>query len=600
MTNAPPVEQIEKAREDFRIFMWIIFKKYLYDILKDPTPLQYDIADFLCHHKASHKVIMAFRGIGKSYITALYCVWRLWNDPTLSILVVSASKEKSDQVATQMIRLFKDVPFLRHLDPENDKRRGARTSKLSFDVIGAGNKQSPSVRSAGITGMITGSRADIILADDVEIPENSDTPMKRAKLRSKIEEFEAILRTDDEDTDVRAKEVIFLGTPQSQESIYNDLPQEHEFGYTVRQWPAEYPKGEEELRYYGKRLAPMIRHTFKEDAGLVGTATDTRFNEHQLNKKRSRYGRSGYALQFLLNTQLSDTLRYPLQCRDLIFMDLDPEVHPEKPIWASDTDCVIPTQCQGFEGDYYHRPMQVTGEWVRYEGSVMAVDPSGRGHDETAYCILKWGNGYLYVLDVGAVKGGFDPEALKSLALVANKWKVRSFLVERNFGGGMFGQLMRPMINKYAPECGMVPEDEMPFHTTQKELRIISTCEPVMNNHRVVMNRNLIDDDLKLRDGIGEDEAVYYRFFHQLTRLTRDRGCLRHDDRLDAFAMAIKFAQDAMGIDPEANMQARAKANWEEAMDRYLAADQNNGRWWASSGVGHWSSTEKTEENTWI
>lgn len=584
-----------EPKKDFRAFLWILFTRYLYDVLKPPTDIQYDIAHFLSQNPATHKVIQAFRGIGKSYITAAYCVWRLWLDPTISVLVISASKDKSDQIATFMFRLFKEVPFLRHLDPERDRGRSARTSKLSFDVIGAGNKQSPSCRSVGILGMITGSRADIILADDVEIPNNSDTPTKRGKLRLAIEEFESILRTGD------GKEVIFLGTPQSQESIYNDLPT-GVLGFFTRMWPAEYPADELSLRYYGDRLAPMLRHRLQLDPTLAGRPTDTRFNEFELDKRRAKYGRSGYALQFHLNTQLADVLKYPLKCRDFICMDLDPDVHPEKPVWATCDATQLDKPCQGFEGDAYFSPMQVLGDWVPYQGSVIAVDPSGRGYDETAYAVIKWGGGYIYVLDVGAVPGGFEEDSLIALAQVADKWGVSLMLPERNYGGGMFGELMRPILRKHAPNCHL-PMDpkEMPFHTTQKETRIIQTLEPPMNSHRVVINKHILDSDLIPLPDVGLDAQQDYRLFHQLTRLSRERGCLKHDDRLDALAMGIEKAQSSMNIDPDEEMHLREKEKWDRGMDAYLHNDRFGGpRRWDTA----WTSDEQAYDNasgsSWI
>ena len=36
----------------------------------------------------------------------------------------------------------------------------------------------------------------------------------------------------------------------------------------------------------------------------------------------------------------------------------------------------------------------------------MAIDPSGRGDNETAYVVVKMLNGYLYVTAAGGVKGG--------------------------------------------------------------------------------------------------------------------------------------------------------------------------------------------------
>lgn len=544
--------------------MWAIFKEYLADIMKDPTPLQYDIASYLSDDKIQDKMIMAFRGIGKTYITALYCMWRLWKEPNLSVLIVSASKEHSDKISTFMWGLMKQVPFLTHLDPDKAPGKIGRTSKLAFDICGSSNKPQPSVKSGGITGMITGSRADLIIADDIEIPNNSDTPLKRERLVLRTEEFSAIERTGGK------TEVIFLGTPQSQDTVYGSLPSEGEHGYDIRIWPVEYPKDQQMLNYYGKRLAPTLRKNLERDGALAGMPTDTRFNDYEIAKRKAKFGRSGYALQFLLNTQLSDELRHPLRCRDFIVMDVDPSVHPERPVWASGDDNMIKVACPGFEGDYFFRPMQVLGEWLPYQGSVMAIDPSGRGHDETAYCVLKWGNGFIYILDVGGVPGGFEEETLEKLAEIAKLWDVRPVVPERNFGGGMFGQLLRPVLRRIAPNAFIPDEKDLPFHTIQKEKRIISAVEAPMNMHRVVLNASIIASDKIIHADAGEEGRRDYEFLHQLTRLTHDRGCLPHDDRLDAYAMAVTWAQRAMGVDPDLEREARGREKFEVAMEAYM------------------------------
>ena len=554
----------KELQEDFRLFLWIIFKEYLTDILLDPTPIQYDIASYLADSRINNKVIMAFRGIGKTYITALYCMWRLWKDPNLSILVISASKDHSDKISTFMWRIMKEVDFLMHMDPERNTGKERRTSRLAFDVADAPNKPSPSVKSLGITGMITGSRADIIIADDCEIPNNSDTPLKREKLVVRTEEFSAIATTGE------GKEVIFLGTPQSQDTVYSSLPTEGKHGYDVRIWPSEYPVDQQMLNYYGKRLAPSIRKKLAAKPELAGLPTDTRFDQEELDKRRAKYGKSGYALQYLLNTQLSDELRHPLRCKDLIMMDVDPKVHPERPVWSSADDSMIEVECPGFEGDYFYRPSQLLGEWIEYQGGVMTIDPSGRGHDETAYCVLKWGNGFHYVLDLGGVPGGFEEETLERLANIAQMWGVRTVVPERNFGGGMFGQLMRPVLRRIAPNAYIPEEKLLPYHTTQKEARIIKAVEAPMNMHRICMNVSIIASDKIMHADVGTEGSKDYQFFHQLSRITHDRGCLPHDDRLDAFAMAVAWAQRAMGTDPDLERESRGKERHEEAMERYI------------------------------
>lgn len=551
-------EDVEVAKTDFRVFLWIIFKFHLADIATDPTPLQYDIAQFLVDKKHPYKLIMAFRGLGKSYIACLYCIWRLWNNIDLSVLVLSASKDKSDQNSTFMLRTISEVPFLVHLMPHKDKLGLARKSKFQFDVAGAVNKQAPSVKSSGILGQITGSRADIILADDIEIPRNSNTPTKRESLFLAVGEFSAIERTGG------ATEIIFLGTPQSFDTIYNKLPK-GEHGYYTRMWPSEYPETEAELRYYGNNLAPSILKKLQENPSLKGAPTDTRFDVNELAKRKAKWGRSGYALHFKLNTVESFALKYPLKMEDLVFFDCDQDMMPEKIVWGTDDSQYIEVESPGFEGDHLYAPAAVIGDWVKYEGKFLVVDPSGRGQDETGYSVIGYGRGYVYLLDCGGLLGGYQHETLTELADIAKKYKVQAVVLEDNFGDGMFGELFRPVLQKVYPGCGLEP-----FRSTgQKELRIIQTLEPLMNAHKLIVNKTLIEKDKTSQVNTGEEEAPQYRLFYQMTRLTKERKCLAHDDRLDSLAIAVKFLEKSLGRDVDVERATHEQLAWEEYISKH-------------------------------
>ena len=147
---------------DFRNFAFIAWKHLG---LPDPTPLQYDICGYL-QNGPKRSVIQAFRGVGKSWLCSAYVVHQLYLNPALNILVVSASKTRSDDFSTFTLRLINELPILAGLKP----RDGQRFSKISFDVGPAPASHAPSVKSLGITSQLTGSRADIIVADDILHP----------------------------------------------------------------------------------------------------------------------------------------------------------------------------------------------------------------------------------------------------------------------------------------------------------------------------------------------------------------------------------------------------------------------------------------------
>lgn len=515
---------------DFRNFLYVCWKHLN---LPDPTPVQYDIADYI-QNGPRRLVVEAFRGVGKSWITSAFVIHQLFLDPTKNILVVSASKSRADDFSTFTLRLINEMEILAHLRPHE----GQRNSKIAFDVGGAPAAHAPSVKSVGITGQLTGSRADLIVADDVESLNNSMTQMMRDRLAETIKEFDAVLKPDGR--------IIYLGTPQTEQSIYNLLPQR---GYRIRVWPARVPS-EKQLEVYGDRLAPRVADNWEQ--AKVGDAVDPdRFGDIDLAEREASYGRTGFALQFMLDTSLSDLERYPLRLGDLIVHDIHDELAPEQIIWGSSPDLAVQdVPCVGFNNDKFRRPFKVAGEMVPYTGSVMSIDPSGRGADETAYAVAKMCRGVVYIPEVGGIKGGYSEDVLRRLAQVAKRNKVNQVIVESNFGDGMFTQLLTPILRETYP----VPIEEV-RHNTQKERRIVDTLEPIMNQHKLVFSPAVVRKDWESTRDLPPEQALSYQLFHQMTRITRDRGSLRHDDRLDALAMAVGFWVDSVAQDAETMRQ---------------------------------------------
>ena len=519
--------------KDFRNFLFLIWKHLN---LPEPTPIQYNIADFM-QGEDKRVIIEAFRGVGKSWICSAYVVHQLFLNPSLNFLVVSASKTRSDDFSTFTLRLIHEVPFLAHLKP-NDKQR---FSKISFDVGPAPASHAPSVKSLGVTSQLTGSRADIIIADDIEVANNSATQAMREKLSEQVKEFDAILKPEE------SSKIIFLGTPQTEDSIYNKL---QERGYKARIWPAKYVTPQTNEKGYNGAVKGIC-----VDSEKVGKATEpTRFSDIDLLERELSYGRSGFAMQFMLDTRLSDTDRHPLKLNDLIVADIDNDIAPEKLVWAQAPDLVwdgsVPNV--GFSGDRYYRPFKAVGEHIPFTGSVLAIDPSGRGKDETGYAVVKMLNGMLFVPDAGGLQGGYSEETLKTLAMIAKNHQVNAIVVESNFGDGMFNEIFKPVLTKVHP-CTM----EEVRHNIQKERRIIDTLEPIMNQHRLIISPEVIKKDFETAQGYPPELQLRYQLMYQMSRITRDRGAITHDDRLDALSIAVNYWTEQMAQDAEDNIANR-------------------------------------------
>ena len=511
---------MDKRLKNFKNFLYLCWK---FLKLPEPTPIQYDIADYI-QTKERRLVVEAFRGVGKSWITSAYVCHQLLLNPQKNILVVSASKSRADDFSTFTQRLVNEMPILQHLIPRDDQRH----SKISFDVAPAIASHSPSVKSMGITGQLTGSRADLIIADDVESANNSQTQLMRDRLSETVKEFDAIIKPD-------VGRIIFLGTPQTEMSLYNTL---EERGYKTKIWTALYPDKTQTVGY-GHKLSSIISEVTDKE----GKPTDPeRFDDVDLMERLSSYGRSGFNLQFMLDTTMSDSNRYPLKLNDLIVASgcSTWKEAPAKIQWASGTeqlkgiDPEIPNV--GLKGDYFVAPMYTSPEYAPFEGVAMSIDPAGRGEDKTAYAVLKMLHGVLYLTDVGALEGGYSDSTLEELSSIAKRNKVNYVVIESNFGDGMATALLKPVMAKIHP-C----EIEEVRHNIQKEKRIIDTLEPIMNGHRLVVDEQIIKDDFKLEPN--------HQLFRQLTRITKDRGALRHDDQIDALAIAANYWVERMDRD---------------------------------------------------
>jgi hypothetical protein len=532
----------EPFNQDFRYFLVVVWRHLN---LPDPTPIQLDIAYFM-QHGSNRRIIEAFRGVGKSWMAAAYTLWLLRNDPQKKIMVVSASKTRADDFSQFCIRLIREMPLLQCLSPDRDEQRAAANR---FDVRPALPDQSPSLKSVGVFGQLTGSRADLIIPDDVETPFTSWSVAMREKLLAAVGEFNAILKP--------GGEVMFLGTPQTEESIYNKLLPR---GYEARIWPARYPQKPEK---YGDCLAPVIQEA---DEAMIGKPTDPRrFSEMDLLERETSYGRSAFALQFQLDTTLSDLERFPLRLSDLVVLEVS-DHGPEKVVWSSGAEYRISDlPAVGFSGDYYHRPAYIHGEWLPFQGCVMFIDPSGRGQDETAYAIVAHLNGNLYVLEVGAYKDGYTDEVLEGLAQAAKRRKVNLLLLEDQFGQGMLENLLKPYLQIHHP-CTI----ETVRSNVQKERRIINAMEPVLNQHRLIVSRSVIENDSKGRDDEAIEKKLAYQLFHQLTHITVDRGCLQHDDRLDALAGAVQYWNESLAIDEDRAINERRSELWDLELEAFM------------------------------
>ena len=547
------------------------FSDFLYDVMTDfmgfnCTWVQADIGDYL-EYGPLYRMIQAQRGQAKTTITAIYAVWRLIHDPTTRVLIISAGGAMASQISGWIIQIINGMPELECMRP--DSSAGDRTSVEAFDVHFTlkGPEKSPSVACLGATSNMQGYRADVLIADDIESQKNAMTAVQREKLVNITRDFTSICSKGD---------IIFLGTPQSTDSIYNGLPSR---GYDVRIWTGRFPTPEEVKNYNGY-LAPKITEMIEQEPKLQtgggplgdrGKAIDPVIvDEDTLCAKEIDQGPAYFQLQHMLDTALMDKDRYPLKPEQLFFMDMRGDRYPINPVLVKDPQWTLPTPSQFPLGLTYHMVKDTGDDYAPYKGTHMYVDPAGGGKngDETAYAVTRFIAGNIYLVDAGGIGGGLDEDKLNQLTELALKYQVNHISIEKNFGNGALSQVWTPLLKKAASKEDLNIGIEDVWESGQKELRIIDILEPVIANGRLIVNTDLIEKDWQLCQKYALELRPTYSLFWQMARITRDKNCLIHDDRLDALAGSVRHWVDYLAQDKlKAVADARKKAYNEMVKD---------------------------------
>ena len=503
------------------------------------------------------------RGIGKTYQCLAMAAFRHFQNPEVKILFVSKTEMHAKESATLLRGWYDRVAFLRHLSP--DRSVGHRDTRTAFDVGACKPRhRTPSFSASGITGQLEGRRAHIIIADDVETEENTISLDRRETLDRRVREFGRITTYDTKDSPGGHREVVFIGTYHHDDSVYLKLAQR---GYQFRTWPILYPTDEQRWDDDGQdrilNLAPQMIDDLDRGIAKPGDRVwPGRHSEHYLKQQKDE-GETGWEMHQMLTVLVGDQRRYPLKCSDLMVLDpMDMRFGPTRIMWAktdqNDSDTAMEElSCVGFGEDCFRQARVICKdtEYTPYDGTIMYIDPSGKGVDRTAYAVVSHLCGYLFLKSIGSLDGGYDDDVLSRLALLARNTLTNRIIVEQEWGGGMFVNLLRQkildltqigsstaptelisgvnavedqrhhMAEKWSGQWMCAVEvDDVAKRNKRKEWRILDTLEPVVQGHRMVISL-----------AVAENQ----RFQQQFTRICREEGCLQFDDEVDALAGAV-------------------------------------------------------------
>jgi hypothetical protein len=522
---------------------FIVFYTYAFAHLNLPRPTrsQYEMALFIMNSDNPHRMVMAMRGLSKSLTSQIYVVWRLLNDPDEHILVMSAGRTRAINYSQFVQKMIKMLPITKMMSPRHGMER---TSGESFDVAGASASDSPSVYAVGAATQVTGFRASLIIYDDIETSQTVESAVKTEAINTYAMEAQNLLMTGKDES-------ITLCTPHSMSSIYIDWIDEKGFKPFII--PAYYP--EDDSSYFGG-LAPFIKDKIANNPEYIGRAVDDRVNDDFLQSKKLRIGKSKFKLQYQLDVSESDALRYPLKLSDFIVTDVDDDMAPLKLSYSSMPDKRLYQKHNGFAKDYLYQPAYKSDQISDYDFRIMAIDPAGQGKDELGIAIVYHLNGKLFIKKIMGIQGGYGDDVMQNIATLCEIHRINTIVVEDNFGDGAFRKMLEPHILRKSPKT----EVEGIKVKGQKEVRIIETLEPILNQHRIVIDKEVFVDDLNA-------PSRNYSFTHQLSHLTAERDSLIHDDRLDALAMGVQFLLDWMVDDSAKGLEYHLEKEAQKALE---------------------------------
>jgi hypothetical protein len=424
--------------------------------------------------KRTRLLLMAFRACGKSTLVGLFCVWLLTQNPNLRILILAADLALARKMVRNVKRILEKHPLSKHLKPRGLDQWGSDR----FTVRRPLELRDPSVLAKGVFTNLTGTRADVIICDDVEVPNTCDTPDKRKELRTRLGELDYIVTPGGIQ--------LYVGTPHSWFTLYAEAPRTE--------------AGEEEafLQGFERLVVPILSKNGE-------SAWPERFPLETVDAIRKRTGPAQFTSQMLC-----------------------------LPVNSTD-GCFDPDNLRLYDDEIAYSEAGRVPVYALAGRKLIAArafwDPAF-GKDEGDRSILaivymdEEGEYWLHHLAVLRVKAGKNEEDAASqqcrqVAALARRFYLPSIAVETNGIGKFLPGILRRELAKAGIGCAVL---ESPSRKAKSQ-RILEAFDVVLAARSLHVHRAVLATP----------------FLHELSeyRPVQGAGKTSHDDAIDAVAGAI-------------------------------------------------------------
>ena len=442
------------------VYIWMRIQGQL--VPKHQKVMSKWLSDIFLFSKKRQGLLMAFRNSGKSTIVGLFCAWVLYYKPETRILVMAADHALAKKMVRNVKRIIEQHPLTKSLKPQKTDQWAAGQFTINRPL----ELRDPSMLSKGLGANITGLRADLIICDDVEVPKNCDTAIKREDMREKLEELDYILTPDGMQ--------LYIGTP-------------HTF-YTIYQVEFEEKKPE---------IAPFLLGFQKLELPILTeegkSVWPERFSEEKIASIRSRSGENKFLSQMMLKS---------VNYHDSI-------LNPDRLVPYEEEINLISANERYYLKIGERKMLSASCWW----------DPafaSKNGDSSVVACVFTDDAGHYWLHDMEYIK--IDDNKSENMA-TAQCLKVASFIkrnylnsirIEVNGIGKFLPGILKQVLNMQNIQASVL---EM-YSSSNKAERIISAFEVVLaeralNVHRKLWQTPFIEEMREFSlDGKGHDDAL--------------------------------------------------------------------------------------------
>lgn len=190
----------ERALSDLYFFACLVNPSYLYGSIHRETFLW--LQDYTLYNDdedaTSNKLILFPRAHLKSHMVATWCAWIVARHPEITILYTSATAELAITQLYAVKNILESGIFKRYFPEYIHPNEGKREKWCSTSIIIDHPKRKTegirdaTIKTAGLTTNTTGWHADIIVGDDLVVPENAYTEDGRQSVEKKTSQFTSI------------------------------------------------------------------------------------------------------------------------------------------------------------------------------------------------------------------------------------------------------------------------------------------------------------------------------------------------------------------------------------------------------------------------